>query len=149
MSSKRRQRDSLNQNTTGPQAIIETMPKWDGKAERDLLLAMRIAQGDASLSKETWDKAAELMITMGHKDATRWSKVILKNFREQQAQAAVQGGNGATPAAGSAPAPAAIPGRRGRGKDAVSKRKKREEARDGGSGRSDAGRAPAIKKQKH
>ncbi|KAI0514564.1 hypothetical protein F5B22DRAFT_647603 [Xylaria bambusicola] len=128
------------------------MPKWDGKAERDLLLAMRIAQGENNLSKGDWDKAAEIMKTMGHADATgtgisqRWSKVILKNFREQQAQGAVKGGNGATSAADSAPAPAAIPGRRGRGKDDVNKRKKREQAQDY---KGDAEQAHVTKKQKH
>ena len=44
--------------------------KWDDKAERDLLLAMRMAEGTNTISKETWEKATELMKAMGHTDAT-------------------------------------------------------------------------------
>lgn len=47
------------------------MPKWDDKAERDLLLAMRMAEHGANpISKETWVKAEKLMREMGHNDAT-------------------------------------------------------------------------------
>ncbi|KAI1362679.1 hypothetical protein F5Y08DRAFT_268108 [Xylaria arbuscula] len=46
------------------------MPKWDDKAERDLLLAMRMAEGGNAVSKENWEKATKIMKALGHTDAT-------------------------------------------------------------------------------
>ncbi|KAI1187285.1 hypothetical protein F5B17DRAFT_430721 [Nemania serpens] len=80
--------------------------KWDEKAERDLLIAMRVAEnGYNSISKETWEKAAALMMMMGYEDASgtgisqRWLKSIQKDFQIQYPQAAT-----VTPAPAPAPA---------------------------------------------
>ncbi|RWA05945.1 hypothetical protein EKO27_g9161 [Xylaria grammica] len=99
------------------------MPKWDDKSERDLLVAMRMAESGAnSVTKETWVKAASIMNQMGYNDSTstgisqRWTKVIQKNFQSQYPQALGNAnGTAAAPAAaagGTTPSPAATPRRR-------------------------------------
>ncbi|KAI0479572.1 hypothetical protein F4859DRAFT_476540 [Xylaria cf. heliscus] len=45
--------------------------KWDDKAERDLLIAIRIAEsGYNPVTRDTWNKATEVMKMMGYPDAT-------------------------------------------------------------------------------
>ncbi|KAJ8121892.1 hypothetical protein ONZ43_g1774 [Nemania bipapillata] len=45
--------------------------KWDDKAERDLLMAMRIAEnGYNAFSIETWKRAAKVMEMMGYTGTT-------------------------------------------------------------------------------
>ncbi|KAI1177204.1 hypothetical protein F4777DRAFT_577259 [Nemania sp. FL0916] len=65
------------------------MPKkWDEKADRDLLLALHVAEsGTQPVSRETWEKAVPIMKALGYADATwtgisqRWSKFIYKKFQ--------------------------------------------------------------------
>ncbi|KAI1199734.1 hypothetical protein F5X97DRAFT_322219 [Nemania serpens] len=115
--------------------------KWDEKAERDLLMAMRIAEnGYNSVPKDVWEKTARLMVTMGHEEATwsgisqRWMKTIQKDFQSQYPQAIEVAAATAT----TAPAPARRP-----------KRKQQAKVEDaaGGDGAA-AEKGPAAKKQK-
>jgi hypothetical protein len=49
--------------------------KWDDKKERDLLMAMRFAEsGYNAVTKQTWEKAADLMRMMGYEDVT-WTGI--------------------------------------------------------------------------
>ncbi|KAI2640144.1 hypothetical protein GGS21DRAFT_487886 [Xylaria nigripes] len=64
--------------------------KWDDKAERDFLLAMRIIEhGAKSVTAGTWKKASEIMEMMGYQDVSpagvsqHWSKILLRNFQTQ------------------------------------------------------------------
>ncbi|KAI1811578.1 hypothetical protein GGS20DRAFT_592903 [Poronia punctata] len=61
---------------------------WTGEAERDMMIAVQIAQnGDQAIPGKVWAKAAEL-IKDKYPDATasalsqRWSKVILKDYKK-------------------------------------------------------------------
>ncbi|KAI1167688.1 hypothetical protein F5B18DRAFT_398300 [Nemania serpens] len=117
--------------------------KWDEKAERDLLMAMRIAENAYNpVPKNVWEKAAALMGMMGHEDATwtgisqRWLKTVQKDFQIQYPQAVEITG-------GDAPAPAPARARRVKRKQ----EKVKVEDTDGGD-EATAENGRAAKKQK-
>ncbi|KAI0858080.1 hypothetical protein F4860DRAFT_517139 [Xylaria cubensis] len=94
--------------------MAPTKKKWDEKMERDFLLAIRIAEsGYNPITRDTWNKATELMKMMGYVDSTwtgisqRWSKNIQKDFQVQYPQA-LQVAVG-TAVAGPATIPATVP----------------------------------------
>ncbi|KAI1819690.1 hypothetical protein F4861DRAFT_543674 [Xylaria intraflava] len=75
--------------------------KWDDKAERDLFLAMRVAeQGYGNVSKDNAKKVVELMEIMGYPNLTprtvgeRWHKALTKNTKVQFTRVLEGGGTG-------------------------------------------------------
>ncbi|KAI0402216.1 hypothetical protein F4802DRAFT_600279 [Xylaria palmicola] len=111
------------------------MPKkWGDKEERDLLLAMRIAESSYNpVSQKTWEKAARLMTLMGYEGSSALA------ISEGTGDASV-----AVPSAAAAPAPPA-PGRRGK----QTKREKEEDDDEDDKGEvAKEKKAPAAKKQK-
>ncbi|KAI1270914.1 hypothetical protein F5Y07DRAFT_53593 [Xylaria sp. FL0933] len=121
--------------------------KWDDKSERDLLLAMRMAEhGSSPITKGTWAKVEAYMRAMGHNEATeagvsqRWQKTILRNFQAQHPDATTNATNAPAPAA--APTPA----RRAKKRATQKREADQEEQHEGGE---DVEKAPAAKKQKN
>ncbi|KAI0182467.1 hypothetical protein EV127DRAFT_488089 [Xylaria flabelliformis] len=148
--------------------MAPTKKKWDEKMERDFLLAIRIAEsGYNPITRDTWNKATELMKMMGYVDSTwtgisqRWSKNIQKDFQIQYPQAlqvatgqiavgTAVAGPATVPATVSTTTPSAASGsgsgaRRGRA-GRVPKREREEEDED--DEEIPAKKTPAAKKQK-
>ncbi|RYC58482.1 hypothetical protein CHU98_g7724, partial [Xylaria longipes] len=89
--------------------------KWDDKMEKDLLMAIRVAEsGYNPVTRDTWTKATEVMKMLGYTESTwtgisqRWSKFTQKTFQHKYPHAleVVDGTLEAVPATAAAQAPA-------------------------------------------
>ncbi|TGJ88650.1 hypothetical protein E0Z10_g146 [Xylaria hypoxylon] len=144
--------ENLDPNHNQIQPDCVAMPiKWDDKSERDLLMAMRMAErGTNTVTGENWAKAANIMIQMGYEESTgtgisqRWSKVMQKDFLRKHPQALGNAAGAAAPGTTQAPAP--TPGRRARG--AAKKRDREQEQNEKRDDEAAAEEAHVNKKQK-
>ncbi|KAJ8132873.1 hypothetical protein O1611_g752 [Lasiodiplodia mahajangana] len=145
-------------NTTRVKPNAAAMPKWDDKSERDMLLAMRIAEnGYAPFTQENSKKAARVMTMMGYPEVTwgsvsqRWSKVIQRNFQKKYLKA-LEAADGTaadgTAADGTTTSGTAAPVRRGAKRPPKRKPEQEEKGNVDEDDEDDIEQLPIIKKRK-